>query len=103
MRDRRQGEREKVLLRGIADASERGTGVDADETAMPPARINPVIPRKGRSFLADLVWRHAGRIGLAFRAMVTDPHANDLDERLRRSQIKQRQLKRRIEELLGEG
>ncbi len=50
-----------------------------------------------------MIWRHAGRVGLAFRTMVTDPQSNDLDERLRRSQIKQRQLKRRIKELLGEG
>ena len=35
--------------------------------------------------------------------MVTDPPSSDLDERLRRSQIKQRQLKRRIKELIGEG
>ena len=57
----------------------------------------------GRSFLAQMIWRHANRVGLAFRTMVTDPQSDDLDARLRRSQIKQRQLKRRIKELLGEG
>jgi hypothetical protein len=31
------------------------------------------------------------------------PQSDDLDARLRRSQIKQRQLKRRIKELIGEG
>jgi hypothetical protein len=34
--------------------------------------------------------------------MATDAPASDLDERLRRSEIKKRQLQRRINELLGE-
>ena len=68
-----------------------------------PRRLSLSIPRKGRSFLAQMIWRHADRVGLAFRTMMTDPQSSDLDERLRRSQIKQRQLKRRIKELLGEG
>ena len=60
--------------------------------------------RTGRSATGRYsCWRHAGRVGLAFRTMITDPQSSDLDERLRRSQIKQRQLKRRIKELLGEG
>jgi hypothetical protein len=35
--------------------------------------------------------------------MFKDLPGNDLDARLLRSQIKQRQLKRRIKELIGEG
>ena len=114
MQDRRRSIREKVFLGGIAEInerkstmdcvirnmSERGACVEVEETATLPKTINLSIPRKGRSFLADLIWRQANRVGLAFRTMVTDLPSNDLDERLRRSQIKQRQLKRRIEELL---
>ena len=117
MRDRRQGGREKVLLGDIAEindrsstmdgvvgnVSERGVCAEVDEAVMVSHEIQPNIPRKGRSFLADMISRQAGRVSLAFRTMVTDRHSNDLDERLRRSQIKQRQLKRRIEDLLGEG
>jgi len=49
-----------------------------------------------------MIWRQADRVGLAFRTMMTDAPANDLDARLRRSERKKRQLQRRIKELLGE-
>src|SRR5215470_13155820 len=117
MLDRRQTPRGKVFLGGVAVINERGSTMDCvvrninergacveiDETARLPEKISLSIPHKGRSFLAELIWRHANRVGLAFRTMMTDPEASDLDARLRRSQIKQRQLKRRIKELLGEG
>jgi hypothetical protein len=48
-----------------------------------------------------MVWQQANRVGLAFRTMVTDPPADDLDARLRRSEKKKRELQRRIDELLG--
>lgn len=116
MLDRRQAPRDKVLYGGVAEINERGSTMDCvvrniseggacielDGGARLPDEVNLRIPRKGRSFLARLIWRQANRVGLAFRTMVTDPPASDLDERLRRSQIKQRQLKRRIKELLGE-
>ena len=117
MQDRRQNVRGKVLLGGVAEINERGSTLDCvvrnfsdrgacveiDETAKLPENISLNIPRKGRSFLAQMIWRHANRVGLAFRTMVTDPPSDDFDERLRRSQIKQRQLKQRIKELIGEG
>lgn len=117
MQDRRQRARDKVFLGGVAEINERGSTMDCvvrninergacveiDEAARLPDDVNLNIPRKGRSFLARMIWRQANRVGLAFRTMVTDPQSSDLDERLRRSQIKQRQLKRRIKELLGEG
>jgi hypothetical protein len=117
MLDRRQTPRDKVLYGGVAEINERGSTMDCvvrnisesgacvefDQAAELPEEINLTIARKGRSFLARMIWRQANRVGLAFRTMVTDPPSSDLDERLRRSQIKQRQLKRRIKELLGEG
>jgi hypothetical protein len=117
MQDRRQSVRDKVFLGGVAEINERGSTMDCvvrninargacvevDETTRLPENLSLSIPRRGRSFLARMIWRHANRVGLAFRTMVTDPQSNDLDARLRRSQIKQRQLKRRIQELIGEG
>ncbi len=117
MQDRRQNVRDKVFLGGLAEVNERGSTMDCvvrnisergacveiDETARLPENLSLSIPRRGRSFLARMIWRHANLVGLAFRTMVADPQSNDLDERLRRSQIKQRQLKRRIKELIGEG
>jgi hypothetical protein len=117
MLDRRQSPRDKVLYGGVAQVNERcstmdcvvrnisegGACVEFDTSARLPEEMNLTIARKGRSFLARMIWRQANRVGLAFRTMITDAPSDDLDERLRRSQIKQRQLKRRIKELLGEG
>jgi hypothetical protein len=64
--------------------------------------MNLTIARKGRSFLARMIWRQANRVGLAFRAMISDAPESDFDARLRRSEQKKRQLQRRINQLLGE-
>jgi hypothetical protein len=116
MQDRRQSVRDKVLYGGIAGASdsgrttdclvrnfsERGACVEFGSGARLPEEIKLTIARKGRSFLARIIWREANRLGLAFRTMITDPSESDLDARLRRSEQKKRQLQRRINELLGE-
>jgi hypothetical protein len=116
MLDRRQSPREKVIYGGVAEINGRGSTMDCvvrnindtgacvefDTGARLPDQINLRIARKGRSFLARMIWRQANRVGLAFLTMVTDPPASDLDERLRRSQIKKRQLQRRIKELTGQ-
>lgn len=118
MQDRRQSVRDKVLYGGIAGAgdnsgrttdcvvrnfSERGACVEFGSGARLPEEIKLTIARKGRSFLARIIWREANRLGLAFRTMITDPAVSDLDARLRQSEQKKRQLQRRINELLGEG
>lgn len=116
MQDRRAKARDKVLLGGRADAearssmncvvrnlSENGACVEVEAHARVPDEINLTIARKGRSYLARVIWREANRLGLAFRAMITDPGGSDLDARLRASEKKKRQLQRRIKELIGEG
>jgi hypothetical protein len=116
MLDRRQSVRDKVIYGGVAEINERGSTMDCvvrniseqgacvefDSTAKLPEQINLAIARKGRSFIARLIWRQANKVGLAFRMMTSDAPVSDLDERLRRSEIKKRQLQRRIKELLGE-
>jgi len=116
MQDRRESVRDKVLLGGVAEINERGSTMDCvvrnfsehgacvefDAVARLPEQMNLTIPRKGRSFLARMIWRQANRVGLAFRAMVTDAPESDLDVRLRRSERKKRQLQRRINALLGQ-
>lgn len=116
MLDRRQSPRDKVLYGGVAEVtehsstmdcvvrsvSEGGACIELERGARLPEQFNLKIPRKGRSFLAKLIWRQANRVGIAFRTMMTDPPSSDLDERLRRSEIKKRQLQRRINELLGQ-
>ena len=86
MLDRRQSPRDKVLFGGVAEINERGSTMDCvvrniseggacveiDQARKLPEEINLTIPRKGRSFLARMIWRQANRVGLAFRTMVTD-------------------------------
>jgi PilZ domain len=116
MQDRRQSVRDKVLYGGVAGSgdgdhktdcvvrnfSEHGACVEVRPGATLPEQIRLTIARKGRSFLARIIWRQADRLGLAFRTMVTDPGESDLDARLRASEKKKRQLQRRINELLGQ-
>ncbi|HEY7843719.1 MAG TPA: PilZ domain-containing protein [Bradyrhizobium sp.] len=117
MQERRESVRDKVFMGGVAEISDRGSTMDCvvrnfsdngacvefDPAARIPAEMNLKISRKGRSFLAHMIWRQANRVGLAFRAMVSDSPDNDLDARLRHSEKKKRQLERRINQLLGEG
>ena len=117
MLNRRQSQRDKVLYGGVAEINERGSTMDCvvrniseggacvefDQAAKLPEEMNLTIPRKGRSFLAKMIWRQANRVGLAFRTIMTDEPGSDFDERLRRSEIKKRELQRRIKELIGEG
>ena len=117
MQDRRQSVRDKVLLGGVAEIgeigstmdcvvrnfSERGACVEFNAEANLPEEISLTIKRKGRSYLARMIWRHANRVGLAFlRTMVTDAPVDDFDARMRRSEQKKRELERRINALLGE-
>ena len=117
MQDRRQSPRDKVFYGAVAEINERGSTMDCvvrnisesgacvefGDAARLPEEMNLSVARKGRSFLARLIWRQANKVGLAFRIMTSDTPVSDLDERLRRSEIKKRQLQRRIKELLGEG
>jgi hypothetical protein len=118
MLDRRQSVRGRVLFGAVVkfkepdsavncvvrNISEAGACVEFDSAAKLPDQVNLSIPRKGRSFLATMIWRQAGRVGLAFHSLTASgAPAGDLDERLRRSEQKKRQLQRRINELLGEG
>ena len=116
MPDRRQSVRDKVLYGGVAEInersstmdcvvrniSERGACVELESAGTLPGEMNLTIARKGRSFLARLIWRQANKVGLAFRIMTSDRPVDDLDERLRRSEIKKRELQHRIKQLFGE-
>jgi len=114
MQERRQNVRDKVLLGAVAEVREIGATMDCsnlsdggacvelNRSANLPDQINLTIKHKGRCYLARMIWRQANKVGLAFRDIVTDPPADDLDIRLRRSEKKKRELQRRINELLGE-
>ena len=118
MPDRRQNPRDKVIYGGVAEIGERGAMRDCvvrniSETGahiefsnvikLPKEQMLLTIARKGRSFLAKIVWWRDNFVGVAFSSETPSAPVSDLAERLRRSEKKKRQLQRRINELLGNG
>jgi len=117
MLDRRQSARDKVIYGGVVEIGEHGATRDCvvrniSETGaqvefsnvinLPREQMSLTIARKGRSFLARIIWWRDNFIGVAFSSETELP-VSDLAERLRKSEKKKRQLQRRINELLGEG
>lgn len=112
--DRRRHLRDKVIYGAVAtrsdsgatrdcvvrNISDQGASLEFGSTVGLPDDISLTIARKGRSFSANIVWRRATAVGVAFAEAAP---ASDLDERLRKSEKKQRELKRKIRMLLGEG
>jgi hypothetical protein len=117
MLDRRQDARDKMIYGGGAEIHEHGAEREcivrniSDKGAsvgfsnvvrLPREQMSRRIARTGRSFLARVVWWRDNFVGLAFSAKPPSEPVSDLDERLRKSEIKKRQLQRRIKKLLGE-
>ncbi len=120
MLDRRQSARDKVIYGGVAEIDERGTIADcvvrniseqgaslefSSAVKLPKGRISLTIGQKGRSFLAKIIWWRDDFIGVVAFSGGTPSElpVSDLEERLRKSPQKKRQLQRRIKELIGEG
>ena len=119
MLDRRQSARDRVIYGGVADIGEHGASRDcvvrniSDKGAslefssvvkLPKEQLSLRIARKGRSFLAKVIWWRDNFVGVAFSSETpSELPVSDLAERLRKSEEKKRQLQRRIKELLGEG
>jgi len=117
MLDRRQNVRNKVIYGGVAgigedgatrecvvrNISETGASVEfSNVLKLPKEQMSLTIARKGRSFLAKVIWWRDNFVGVAF-SPETEMPVSDLEERLRKSEQKKRQLQRRIKELIGEG
>jgi hypothetical protein len=123
MIERRENVRDKVIYGGVADLGERGsarecivrnisdTGASLEFSNVVQLKkdvalkqdLGLTIARKGRSFLAKIVWWRDNFIGVAFSEGHPDAPVSDLAERLRQSEKKKRQLQRRIKQLIGEG
>ena len=117
MRDRRESVRDKVMYGGVAEngdhgatrecivrnISENGANIEfSNDFQLPKEQLSLRIARKGRSFMAKVVWWRDNFVGVAFRAESPAEPVSDLEERLRRSEIKKRQLQQKIDELLNE-
>jgi hypothetical protein len=119
MFDRRRSARDKVIYGGVAEIDERGATREcivrnisengahlefSNVIKLPKEKMSLTIARKGRSFLAKIVWWRDNFVGVAFSSETpSELPVSDLAERLRKSEQKKRQLQRRINELLGEG
>jgi hypothetical protein len=117
MRDRRESVRDKVMYGGVAEIgdhgatrecivrniSDNGANIEfSNDYPLPKEQLSLRIARKGRSFMARVIWWRDNFVGVAFRAESPAEPVSDLGERLRRSEIKKRQLQRKIDELLNE-
>jgi hypothetical protein len=121
MQDRRRSARDKVIYGGVAgigedgatrdcvvrNISENGASLEFGNVVrlpkeLPKEQMSLTIARKGRSFLARIIWWRDNFVGVAFSSEAEQP-VSDLAERLRKSEKKKRQLQRRIKELIGEG
>ena len=114
MRDRRESVRDKVMYGGVAEIgdhgamrecivrniSDRGATIEFSNVVQLKEQLSLRIARKGRSFLARVVWWRDNFVGVAFRAASPAEPVSDIEERLRQSEIKKRQLQRRINDLL---
>jgi hypothetical protein len=119
MLDRRQSARDKVIYGGVAEAGDEGAAREcvvrnisdngariefSNGVKRPKEQMSLTIARKGRSFLAKIIWWRDNFVGVAFRSETPSEFpVSDLEERLRKSEAKKRQLQRRIKQLLGEG
>jgi hypothetical protein len=119
MLDRRESVRDKVVYGGVAEIGERGTTREcvvrnisekgahiefSNVIKLPKQQMSLTIARKGRSFLAKVIWWRDNFVGVAFSSETSSElPVSDLEARLRKSEQKKRQLQRRIRELLGEG
>jgi hypothetical protein len=119
MPERRQTPRDKVIYGGTAEIAETGTSRDCvvrnisadgahlefnSDIRIPKDSLRLTIGRKGRSFMARVIWWRDNFVGVAFNPEQSyELPGSDLAERLRRSEKKKRQLQARIKELIGEG
>jgi hypothetical protein len=119
MSERRQTPRDKVIYGGTAEIAEGGAPRDCvvrniskdgahlefgTTVRLPKHSLRLTIARKGRSFMARVIWWRDNFVGVAFNPEQSyELPGSDLAERLRKSEKKKRQLQKRIKELIGEG
>jgi PilZ domain len=118
MLERRQTPRDKVIYGGTAEIAENGASRDCvvrnisedgahiefgNTVRLPKNSLRLTIARKGRSFMARVIWWRDNFVGVAFTEQSYELPGSDLAERLRKSEKKKRQLQKRIKDLIGEG
>jgi hypothetical protein len=89
----------------VRNISEQGASLEfSNVVRLPKQQMSLAIARKGRSFLAKVIWWRDNFVGVAFSSETPSEFpVSDLEERLRKSEQKKRQLQRRIKDLIGGG
>ena len=89
----------------VRNISEKGARIEfSNIIKLPRQPISLTIVRKGRSFLAKIIWWRDNFVGVAFSPETSSElPVSDLEERLRKSEQKKQQLQRRIKQILDEG
>ena len=119
MLDRRQSARDKVIYGATAEIdgragsrdcvvrniSEKGARIEfSSSVRRPEKQISLTIAKKGRAFLASIIWWRDNFVGVAFSPETSSElPVSDLEDRLRKSEQKKQQLQRRIKQILDEG
>jgi PilZ domain len=119
MHDRRHTPRDKVIYGGTAEIADGSASRDCvvrniskdgahlefkSPVGLLKDSLRLTVARKGRSFMAKIIWWRDNFVGVAFSPDHSyELPGSDLAERLRQSEKKKRQLQRRIKELIGEG
>ena len=88
----------------VRNISDNGASLEfSNVVRLPKEQMSLTIARKGRSFLAKIIWWRDNFVGVAFKEETPyEFPVSDLEERLRKSEQKKKQLQRRIRELLDE-
>ncbi|OYU87729.1 MAG: pilus assembly protein PilZ [Bradyrhizobiaceae bacterium PARB1] len=113
MDDRRKQPRDKVTLGATASKDQKAKECIVRDMSEDGARVQfplghrPIkdqmsltIERDGRPVTADIVWTKGNVVGVSFNDARSDD-ASDLDERVRKSEEKKRELQIEIQRLLG--
>jgi hypothetical protein len=89
----------------VRNFSENGAHLEfSNDVRLPKDTMLLTIARKGRSFLAKIIWWRDNFVGVAFKGETPfELPVSDLAERLRKSEQKKRKLQRQINELIGGG
>jgi hypothetical protein len=86
----------------VRNISQEGAHLEFNsDIRIPKDSLRLTIARKGRSFMARVIWLRDNFVGVAFNPEQSyELPGSDLAERLRKSEKKKRQLQRRIKDLL---
>lgn len=115
MDDRRKHPRDKVIIGAVASKDQKAKECVVRDISEDGARVQfplghrPMkdqmslsIERDGRTVSADIMWSKGNVVGVAFNDQRgNEAPVSDLDERVRKSEAKKRELQIEIQKLLG--